>query len=252
VSASTGPASARHAAAPYITEWDGQPARFKCSADLLHLVVPVSSVRELPGNPQRGEVQAIKRSLIQFGQRKPLVVNVDPDTIERPRAERTGIAEAGNHTTLAALDDGWTHLAVSWESDNPAVAEAFALADNRTAALASFDLDALLSMTGPLEASDPDLLIAASFDPDAMAQLRAQADPSAPDPFAEWEGMPEFSSSNLKSAAHAVVHFKDDAAADAFFQLLGRPRTRTLWWPEYDGHIGSDTRAAYITDDPAG
>jgi hypothetical protein len=145
---------------PYVTEWQGQPARFKVSPDLAHLLVPIGSIRELPDNPRRGEVAAIKRSLIKFAQRKPLVVNADPDTAGRPHAERTGVAEAGNHTTLAALADGWTHLAVSWEADDEATALAYAVADNRTS---------------EIEAADPALLLAASFDPDAMEDLLAAA-----------------------------------------------------------------------------
>lgn len=160
---------------PYVTEWRGQPARFKVSPDLAHLLVPIGSIRELPDNPRRGEVAAIKRSLVKFAQRKPLVVNVDLDTAARPHAERTGVAEAGNHTTLAALADGWTHLAVSWEADDEATALAYAVADNRTSEIGSFDLSLLAAMTGKIEAADPALLLAASFDPDAMEDLLAAA-----------------------------------------------------------------------------
>jgi hypothetical protein len=167
---------------PYVTEWQGQPARFKVSPDLAHLLVPIGSIRELPDNPRRGEVAAIKRSLIKFAQRKPLVVNADPDTAGRPHAERTGVAEAGNHTTLAALADGWTHLAVSWEADDEATALAYAVADNRTSEIGSFDLSLLATMTGKIEAADPALLLAASFDPDAMEDLLAAAGGQFTDP----------------------------------------------------------------------
>lgn len=43
------------------------------NADLLGLAQPVDSVSLLPGNPRRGNVEAVAASLTRFGQRKPIV-----------------------------------------------------------------------------------------------------------------------------------------------------------------------------------
>jgi ParB/Sulfiredoxin domain len=53
--------------------------------------VPLSDLRAYPGNPRRGDVEAIKTSLRAHGQYRPIVVN-------RPTMQ----VLAGNHTLEAA------------------------------------------------------------------------------------------------------------------------------------------------------
>ena len=118
---------------------------------LLGLVRPVAELRTLEGNPRRGDVQAVKRSLQRFGQRKPIVVRED------------GTVIAGNHTLLAAIELGWAEIAVVGTDDDDATAKAYALADNRTSALGSFDATDLTLMAAEVHAFDPELLEAASF-----------------------------------------------------------------------------------------
>jgi DNA modification methylase len=120
---------------------------------LADLAVPIGDLRTLEGNPRRGDVAAVARSLKRFGQRKPIVAR-----------HADGVVVAGNHTLAAALELGWTEIAVSWVDDDDATAKAYALADNRTSALGSFDEGALAAMVAEVHAVDPDLLLAASFD----------------------------------------------------------------------------------------
>ena len=93
----------------------------KISKDLQILAVPIDSVRPLETNARRGNVPAVVKSLRKFGQRKPIVVR-----------RETGEVTAGNHMLLAAIKLGWETIAVSWEDDDEATAEAYALADNNT------------------------------------------------------------------------------------------------------------------------
>ncbi len=44
-------------------------------ADLEALAAPIETLALLPGNPRRGDVDAVARSLDTFGQRKPIVVH---------------------------------------------------------------------------------------------------------------------------------------------------------------------------------
>jgi site-specific DNA-methyltransferase (adenine-specific) len=125
------------------------------------LARPIGEFRPLPGNPRRGDVKAVARSLKRFGQRKPIVVRED------------GTVTAGNHTLLAALDLGWTELAAVGFEDDDATAKAYALADNRTSALGSFDLGDLALMAAEVHAVDPELLLAASFTEDDLNALLA-------------------------------------------------------------------------------
>jgi len=74
-------------------------------------------------------LEAIKESLSQFGQRKPVVITPD------------NLIVAGNGTVQAALLLGWQTISAvrvpaDWSQDQ---VKAFALADNRTAELAQWD-----------------------------------------------------------------------------------------------------------------
>jgi ParB-like chromosome segregation protein Spo0J len=93
---------------------------------LKSLAVPIDSLQGLPGNPRRGDVDAVATSLSRFGQRKPIVVRRDDGTII-----------AGNHTWQAAKKLGWSEIAVAYVGDDDVTAQAYALADNRTAELGS-------------------------------------------------------------------------------------------------------------------
>lgn len=130
------------------------------------LARPITEFRLLEGNPRRGDVAACKRSLKRFGQRKPIVVRDD------------GTVEAGNTTLKAALELGWTEIAVAAFGDDDATAKAFALADNRTSELGSFDMAALAAMAVEVQAADPELLEAASYsEADLNALLAGQRVP---------------------------------------------------------------------------
>jgi hypothetical protein len=110
---------------------------------LLGLAVPVDTITTDPANANRGDVAAIRKSLNVFGQRKPVVVRRTGWTVDgRP----TGIVIAGNHTLLAAVELGWDHVAATFVDDDETTAKAYALADNRTGELSSWD-DAQLAET---------------------------------------------------------------------------------------------------------
>jgi ParB-like chromosome segregation protein Spo0J len=102
---------------------------------LRSLAVPIADLNLDPANARtHGEknLAAIRASLAQFGQRKPIVV------------QRAGmIVRAGNGTVTAAKALGWTHIAAVVLDDDNATAAQFAIADNRTAELAEWDPDAL-------------------------------------------------------------------------------------------------------------
>lgn len=76
-------------------------------------------------------IRAIKGSLAKFGQQKPIVVN------------SKNIVIAGNGTLQAAKELGWTTISVVRSELSNFDASAFALADNRTAELATWDEEVL-------------------------------------------------------------------------------------------------------------
>jgi DNA modification methylase len=131
-------------------------------ADLERLAFPVDSLTPLPGNPRRGDVQAVARSYATFGQRKPIVAR---------RQGEGGIVIAGNHQLAAAQQLGWTHIAVVWVDDDDITAKAFALADNRTADLGSYDDCDLLAMLQAVHDADAALFASTAYDEHALAEL---------------------------------------------------------------------------------
>jgi hypothetical protein len=87
-------------------------------------------------------LEAIAGSLTQFGQRKPIVI------------DQNNVVVAGNGTVTAAQSLGWTEIQAvrvpaDWDADR---IKAFALADNRTAELASWNPEVLASQLIDLDA----------------------------------------------------------------------------------------------------
>jgi DNA modification methylase len=89
----------------------------------------------------RRNLDAIKASLEQFGQRRALIVMPDMTVI------------AGNGTLEAVRELGWEQVAVTVVPSDWTVeqAKAYALVDNRTAELAAWDSDVLLKSLSDLE-----------------------------------------------------------------------------------------------------
>jgi site-specific DNA-methyltransferase (adenine-specific) len=130
--------------------------------DLITLAYPIEKLKHLDGNPRKGNVEAVKKSYEKFGQRKPIVATKDGEVI------------SGNHQLAAARELGWYKIAVVFTDDDELTAKAFALADNRTADLGTYDDDLLADMLGSVS-SDLELLEATSFDEkDLMALVKKQ------------------------------------------------------------------------------
>ena len=96
--------------------WEGPEA---LNADL----VALGDVQRFPGNPRRGDVEAIAKSLQRFGQQRPILVQ-----------RATNYVVAGNHLLDAARLLEWTHIAVTYTDLDETEARAYLLADNQIAA----------------------------------------------------------------------------------------------------------------------
>lgn len=112
--------------------------------DLRHLARPIESVLKDPANLRRHErknIDAVKASLVEFGQRDAIKIRA-----------ATGQLEAGECRLVAALELGWTHIAVLPCDDDATTAARYAIADNRTAELATWDEQALGQVLGSMAA----------------------------------------------------------------------------------------------------
>lgn len=136
------------------------------------LKVPIGDLRTLDGNPRQGDVGAIVTSLEANGQYRPIVVNKRDMTIL-----------AGNHTYRAAMELGWSEIAVTFVDVDESEARRIVLVDNRLNDLATYDEGALEAMLLEIaRAEGPDGLIGTGFDGDDLDDLLADLDDGDADP----------------------------------------------------------------------
>lgn len=140
---------------------------------------PLESLSRWQRNYNRGDVVAIKNSICRFGFNGAL------------RVWKDQVIMAGNHTWLALCelrdegrepvgegarvsDDGtWSVLCIDVSHLSIQEAEAFAIADNRTAALATQDEDQLAELLNEL-GTDPTLLEGIGYSEDEVDALLAR------------------------------------------------------------------------------
>lgn len=138
----------------------------KTNNDLLPLLVPISSIHEDPDNARTHDernLAAITASLSEFGQQKPIVVDSNHCVI------------AGNGTLAAAKILGWSQIAVTRTSlSDENARRAYAVADNRTAELAGWDLSILSETLFTLSQFD-NLSTATGFDENETASMIARS-----------------------------------------------------------------------------
>lgn len=209
------------------------------------LAVPIDSIHPLAGNPRRGDVDAVARSLQRFGQRKPIVVRASDRRII-----------AGNHTWKAAQDLGWMEIAVVLVDDDDATANAFALADNRTAELGSYDEALLLELIRQVNEVDNELLADSGWSDQAVQELIERIDPSLPDlpPTDDVPAPPLEPQSKIGDVwllgAHRVL-CGDATDVYAYDNLLQRDQVDCVWTdPPYGvAYVGKTKEALTIQND---
>jgi ParB-like chromosome segregation protein Spo0J len=110
--------------------------------------VPIDSIKLDPKNARKHNkknLKAIKGSLSLAGQQKNIVI------------DKNNYCVAGNGILMAAIELGWTHI-TAYKSDlDGDKLVAYALADNRTGDLSSFDDDLLKEMLQILSSNGMDI-----------------------------------------------------------------------------------------------
>lgn len=135
------------------------------------LAVAIDDLTPDPHNARRHNernLQTIAASLQTFGQVKPIVITDE------------GIVIAGNGTIEASRTLGWTHVAAV-KFPNADQARAYALADNRTAELAEWDLAVLDEQIAELQADADFDMGAIGFDEKEIEALRISFDDDSDD-----------------------------------------------------------------------
>lgn len=122
----------------------------KIHEQLLPLKIAIGVLNLDPENARdhnEQNIESIRTSLDEFGQRKCIVVKKSDMTII-----------AGNGTVTAAKQLGWTHVAALITDDDEVTATAFALADNRTGELGTWNYDRLVKSMSVLHKDGFDLV----------------------------------------------------------------------------------------------
>ena len=174
------------------------------------------SVETLVADPRNARkhssknLSAIKASLGQFGQQKPIVIDAE------------NVVVAGNGTLAAAKSLGWSELDCVRTELSAEEARAFAIADNRTAELAAWD-DEVLAET--LLNLDEELRVATGFAAREIEKLdEAVRDSEIPE-----EGETMFSEELGEHHNYVLLVFDNETdwkAAKAHFDLQSKYATR--------------------------
>jgi DNA modification methylase len=122
-------------------------------------------------------LDAIKASLQRFGQQHPIIVDA------------AGVIRAGNGRYMAMRALGWSECDIVRTDLKGSEATAFAIADNRTAELATWDEDALAQQLAALQIEDEALALATGYDAKEIEALALDAselvEDEAPEPPAD-------------------------------------------------------------------
>ena len=184
---------------------------------LASLVVPIDDVRPYAHNPRRGDLEAIKESLRQHGQYRPVVASV-----------RTSEILAGNHTWQAAKALGWEHIAVSWVDVDDEEAARIVLVDNRTNDIAGYDDAALAELLSSL----PDLT-GTGYDGAFLAELLPGEEPAALTDVDAAAPVPKedhtYRLGDVWHLGDSLLLVGDATDTDAVLAVLGDERADCVW-----------------------
>ena len=203
----------------------------------------LDSIRPYPGNPRHNDhaVDAVAKSLQEFGFRQPIVVDAD------------GIVVVGHTRLKAALKLGLATIPVHTALDlTPAQARAYRLADNQSASIATWDDDKLVAELLALrdEGIDLDLL---GFPADELAEMLGgdAALEGDPDDVPEPPATPVTRPGDLWLLGPHRLACGDAADPAAYAQVLGGDRADLLLTdPPYGvSYVGGTADALTITND---
>jgi ParB-like chromosome segregation protein Spo0J len=207
---------------------EGNPVAVQVAPELTQLLMDISGLNLDPKNARTHDdrnINLIARSLLRFGQRKPVVV------------QKNGmVIRAGNGTVQAAQQLAWGKIAAVVVDEDDAEATAFGLVDNRTSELSGWD-SAMLS--GLMEDLTDDLDFAADdlgWDDAEMEALFYEGLPASPPELAGLElpepsrlEAPDIKGEDTRNAYLALV-YKTDEDKQAWLKRLGLPENTKKTW----------------------
>lgn len=192
--------------------------------------VAISSIGPDPKNARlHGDenLQAIRNSLVRYGQVEPVVVNT-----------RTGLIVGGHGRVEVMRSLGWTEVNIV-EVDLDAVeASALGIALNRSAEMAEWDPKVLGELIASVSV-DPQLLEVTGFNEQQLAALLTVTKPrgDAKDDGGAWTGMPDYGDHGTAPPT-LVISFRNEIHRLSFIEKVGltinkrMAKTWSTWWPD--------------------
>ena len=209
----------------------------------------IAELKNDPANARKHSprnLKAIRDSLDVFGQQKPIVI------------DSRGVVIAGNGTLEAARELGWDEIDVVITDLDPAHAQAFGIADNRTAELAEWDTDVLAQL---LEGMDSDLADILSIDdlelPDSIDGGEQGEGLTDPDEVPEPPEEPITQTGDLWLLGEHRLLCGDSTSAEDVGRLMDGERAEMCFTdPPYGvnyegGHLNKRKREKIIADESA-
>lgn len=170
------------------------------------------------------QVAQIAASIKEFGFNNPILLDGENGVI------------AGHGRIEAAKKLGLDVVpTIELEHLSPAQRKAYIIADNKLALNAGWDEDILKLEIETLTESELDIELL-GFNEQELSAIMLEVEQGETDPYAEWDGMPEFDGST-PWARKVVVNFKTEDDAAAFFALIGQEytdKTKSIWFPEQE------------------
>lgn len=111
----------------------------------------------------------------------------------------------------------------------------FAIADNRTAALASQDESLLAQYLRAIREDDVTVFEATGYEEEDLRLLNIMTHAEMFNPNDEWVGMPEFEQDGIKPFHSLILHFKTEQNMKDFSSLVQQvinPTTKYLYYPK--------------------
>lgn len=134
--------------------------------------IPIGELKQFPGNPNEGDVDAIAESLAENGLFEPVIVQ-----------RSTGYILSHNHVTQAAERIGWTHLDAIRVDVDDTRAKKIVAAANRTAELSQRNDFLLAELLSDIADSDTGLE-GTGYSDSFLDDLLARTEPELPAPAA--------------------------------------------------------------------
>lgn len=171
-------------------------------------IVPIADLIQDPANVRthsERNLETIKASLAKFGQQTAIVI------------DENNVVVAGNGRLMAAKELGWDSLQCVRTSLTGTELTAYAIADNRTAELASWDLSGLDAMLESL--ADEDFAIEEiGFSEDEIDKLMGRGSDVGDED--EDEGPAEDESDQLKPIYQVLIEFESEEDKIGFVESM--------------------------------